>query len=602
MAKDIVKIGGAAGFWGDSPLAAQQLVERADIDFLVFDYLAEVTMSILARARARAPGLGYATDFADAVIPDIIGELAARKIRVVCNAGGVNPRACRDAVAAVARAVGIDLSIAVVLGDDLMPALAELRRQPIVEMFSGETLPDRLLSANAYFGALPIARALDAGADIVITGRCVDSALALGPLIHEFGWAMDDHARLAAGTLAGHIIECGAQSTGGLFTDWQQVAEWSDIGYPIVECRPDGRFVVTKPAGTGGLVSPATVAEQILYEIGDPTAYHVPDVACDFSQVRLTQQGADRVLVEDARGRSPTPHYKVSATLLDGFRLSTTLTIGGRQAAAKARRTGEALLARARRAFAARGFADFSETNIELLGAEHAYGPHARHQATREVVLRLSARHRQREALELLAREVASPVTSMAAGTTGYIGGRPAVHSAIRLFSFLVAKSSVPAQIDLGDGERAVPMPAGVAPVPQDPRPVAAAAPAGATASDDVAVPLFALAHGRSGDKGNHANIGIIARRPEFVPLLRDRLTTAVVGGYFRHLCAGPVTRYELPGIGAFNFLLEDALGGGGVLSLRNDPQGKCFAQMLLDLPLPVPRSVAAGLPPDESE
>src|SRR5438034_521452 len=401
MAKDIVRIGCAAGFWGDSPLAARQLVERADIDFLVFDYLAEVTMSILARARARTPELGYATDFAEAVIPDIVGDLAARKIRLVCNAGGVNPRACRDAVAAVARAAGLDVKIAVVLGDDLMPGLESPRRQPIVEMFTGEPLPDRLLSANAYLGALPIARALDAGADIVITGRCVDSALALGPLIHAFGWAMDDHDRLAAGTLAGHIIECGAQSTGGLFTDWQQVSEWSDIGYPVVECRPDGRFVVTKPPGTGGLVTPATVAEQIVYEIGDPTAYHVPDVACDFSQVRLTQQGTDRVLVEGASGRPPTPYYQVSATSLDGYRLSTTLTIGGREAAAKAQRTGEALLARARRAFAARGYGDFSETNIELLGAEHSYGPHARHQATREVVLRLSARHPKREALEL---------------------------------------------------------------------------------------------------------------------------------------------------------------------------------------------------------
>ena len=598
MAKDIVRIGCAAGFWGDSPLAARQLVERADIDFLVFDYLAEVTMSILARARARAPELGYATDLAEAVIPDIIGELAARKIRLVCNAGGVNPRACRDAVAAAARAAGLHPKIAVVLGDDLMPSLAGAGHQPIVDMFSGKPLPERLLSANAYLGALPIARALDAGADIVITGRCVDSALALGPLIHAFGWAMDDHDLLAAGTLAGHIIECGAQSTGGLFTDWQQVAEWSDIGYPVVECRPDGRFVVTKPPGTGGLVTPATVAEQIVYEIGDPTAYHVPDVACDFSRVQLTQQGPDRVLVEGASGRPPTPHYKVSATWLDGYRISTTLTIGGREAAAKARRTGEALLARARRAFATRGWGDFSETNIELLGAEHAYGPHARHQDTREVVLRLSARHPRRDALELLAREAASPVTSMAPGTTGYIGGRPAVHSAIRLHSFLLAKSDVPAVIDLGEGEVAVAVPPGTAAAPETPRP--AAATAAAAAADEVAVPLFALAHGRSGDKGNHANIGIIARRPELVPLLRERLTPAVVADYFSHLCAGPVTRYELPGIGGFNFLLEDALGGGGVLSLRNDPQGKCFAQMLLDMELRIPRAVTESLPRSE--
>ena len=211
-------------------------------------------------------------------------------------------------------------------------------------------------------------------------------------------------------------------------------------------------------------------------------------------------------------------------------------------------------------------------------------------------MLRLSARHPKREALELLAREAASPVTSMAPGTTGYIGGRPAVHSAIRLSSFLLAKSAVPAVFDLGEGEIAVPVPPGVANAPEAPPP-AIAAPGASAAADEVAVPLFALAHGRSGDKGNHANIGIIARQPELVALLRDRLTPAVVADYFRHLCAGPVTRYELPGIGAFNFLLEDALGGGGVLSLRNDPQGKCFAQMLLDLELQVPRRVAESLP-----
>jgi hypothetical protein len=596
MAEGIVKIGCASGFWGDSALAARQLVERGGIDFLVFDYLAEVTMSILARAKARSPELGYATDFATAVIPDVVAEAARRRIRIVCNAGGVNPQACREAVLAAARAAGVEPRVALVLGDDLMAMLPALRAAGSREMLTGEALPERLLSANAYLGALPIARALDAGADIVITGRCVDSAVTLGPLIHAFGWSMEDHDRLAAGTLAGHIIECGAQATGGLFTDWEQVPGWADIGYPIVECDAAGGIVVTKPPGTGGLVSPATVAEQICYEIGDPAAYIVADVIADFSQVRLSQEGPDRVRVSGARGRPPTPTYKVSATLLDGFRLSGTLTVVGRDAAAKARRTGEALLERTRGELARRGLPGFTETAIELLGAEQEYGPHARYGGTREVVLRLSARHRDRAPLELLGREFASPVTSMAPGTTGYIGGRPAAQSAIRLFSFLVDKQDVPVSIDVAGAVSAVAVPPGREPPPAAPaEPPAAAAD---EAADDVPVPLIRLAHGRSGDKGDSANVAIIARRPEHVALLRQRLTPERVAAHFAHLCRGPVLRYELPGIGGFNFLLGEALGGGGVLSLRNDPQGKAYAQILLDLELPVPSGVAATLAP----
>src|SRR5690606_21716434 len=253
-------------------------------------------------------------------------------------------------------------------GDDLMPSIETLR-DSVREMDNGAELPAALLSANAYLGAFPIAAALAAGADVVLTGRCVDSALALGPLIHAFGWQADDWDRLAAGSLAGHLIECGAQATGGLFTDWREVEGWDDIGYPIVECDADGGFTLTKPSGTGGLVTPATVAEQMLYEVGDPAAYLLPDVICDMTGVRLTEIGFDRVRVEGARGRPPSGCYKACATWADGYRLSTTLTLGGIAASAKARATGAALIGRARAAFAAFGYEDFDETRIEALGA-----------------------------------------------------------------------------------------------------------------------------------------------------------------------------------------------------------------------------------------
>lgn len=608
MAGKIVRIGCASGFWGDSALAAPQLVRRGEIDYLVFDYLAEVTMSIMARARGRDPEAGYATDFVTVVMPEILRDVAAKGIRVVTNAGGVNPQACRAALAEAAAAAGVQLEIAVVLGDDLMPGIEALRARGIREMDSGAALPPALLSANAYLGAFPIAAALAAGADVVLTGRCVDSALALGPLVHEFGWSADDWDRLAAGSLAGHLIECGAQATGGLFTDWESVPDWADIGYPIVECEADGGFVVTKPAGTGGLVSPATVAEQMLYEVGDPAAYLLPDVTCDFTTVTLAQDGPDRVRVAGVRGRPPSGDYKVCATHLDGYRLSTTLTIAGIGAAAKARATGAALISRARAALAARGIEDFEETLVEALGAEEGYGPHARGGAAREVVMRVSARHRRREALELLAREAAAPVTSMAPGTTGYIGGRPAVQSVIRLFSFLLPRPEVGVEVDFAGGRTAVaPAPIAGGPAPgrgPDAIEPSIAAPSGGDElpGPTVAVPLVALAHGRSGDKGDSANVAIIARRPEFLPALRRALTEPAVAGYFRHLCAGPVQRFEVPGVHGFNFLLQNALGGGGVASLRIDPQGKTFAQMLLSLPVEIPVELArrCGVLPDK--
>jgi hypothetical protein len=348
----VVKIGGASGFWGDSSVGAPQLVASGQIDYLVFDYLAELTMSILAGARLKKPELGYATDFVSVAMKSVLKDVVAQGIRVVSNAGGVNPQACADALALLAAEKGLALKIAVVTGDDVMPLLPQLRESanPIREMQSGAVLPPKVLTANAYLGAVPIKTALDAGAQVVITGRCVDSAVTLGVLMHEFGWAvsdldkLDQLDKLAQGSLAGHILECGAQATGGLFTDWRTVPDWAHIGYPIVECSADGSFVCTKPANTGGLVTPAVIAEQMLYEIGDPARYILPDVVCDFTHVMMQPVGEHRVKVSGAHGRPATATYKVCATYMDGFKLTAQLTIIGFDAAAKAQRTGEAIL------------------------------------------------------------------------------------------------------------------------------------------------------------------------------------------------------------------------------------------------------------------
>jgi hypothetical protein len=588
-----LRIGGGGGFWGDTEHGAVQLVERGHIDVLIMDYLAEITMSLLARARARQPKAGFAPDFVT-LIGRLAPTLAAKKIRVVVNAGGVNPPSCREAVEAVLKEAGVSLRVAVVTGDDLGPIAADLRQSGSVEMLSGTPLPDNLWSINAYLGALPIAAALSAGADIVITGRCTDSALALGPLMHAFGWAADDYDRLAMGSLVGHILECGTQATGGITTDWQDVPGWDDMGFPIAECRDDGSFVLSKPAGTGGLINRQTVAEQVVYEIGDPCRYILPDVVCDFSDVRITDDGPERVKITGARGTPPTSTYKVSATYADGFKATGTMMIGGRDAAAKARRTAEAIIARSRRLMTARNLGDFRRTSIEVLGAEDTYGAHARMAASREVILKLAVHHDDKDACEIFAREFLPSATAMAQGITGFAAGRPKVTPLVRLHSLLVDKEKVAPRVALGDQTFDVKDPAPAVQSHPSPAP-AAAAPARLPEGPLIEVPLIALAYGRSGDKGDSANIGILARRPEFLAAIDASLTAETVKQYFAHIVAGKVERFALPGLHGFNFVLHQALDGGGVASLRHDPQGKAFAQMLLDAPIKVP---AAWLAP----
>jgi hypothetical protein len=571
MAGRTVRIGGASGFWGDSCVGAPQLVAHGKVDFLVFDYLAELTMSILAAAQRKDAELGYATDFVQVTMKEILRDVASQGIRVISNAGGVNPRACATALRALADEQGVALKIAVVTGDDVLPLLPRMT-QP---------LPGRLLTANAYLGALPIRAALDAGAQVVITGRCVDSAVTLGALMHAFDWPADDYDRLAAGSLAGHIIECGCQATGGLHTDWEDVPDWPHIGYPVIECEADGSFVVTKPPGTGGIVNTAVVAEQMLYEIGDPRRYLLPDVTCVFTTVQMEQLGDERVRVSGAKGLAPGPQYKVSATYADGFRCTGQLTIVGIDAARKARRTGEAILQRTRDLFAQRGWPDYSRTRIEVLGGEH------------QAVLLVAVMHASKEALELFAREIAPAGTSWSPGTTG-AGGRPSPSPVIRQHAFFVDKDWLAPRVEMEGRvlEVAVPTRQGAVPAPL--ARTEGAAPA--TPADLVEVPLVRVAWARSGDKGNLSNIGVIARRPEWLPWLRTQLSATRVKAWLAELVAGEVTRYDVPGIHGLNFLCTDALDGGGMASLRNDPLGKGMGQTLLRMPVRVPRSWLGGL------
>lgn len=601
MAKKTVRIGGSSGFWGDTETAAVQLVRHGNIDYLVSDYLAEVTMSIMAAQKMRNPQTGYATDFATAVMAPLAREIADKKIKVITNAGGVNPQACRDAVLKACAAAGVTLKVALVLGDELMPQVQTFRDAGVTEMDGEAPLPAKITSMNAYLGGFPIARALAEGADVVITGRCVDSAVTLGPLIHEFGWTLEDFDRLAGGTLAGHILECGAQCNGGNFTDWRLVPDYDNMGFPIAEVSQDGSFVLSKPEGTGGLITTATVAEQMLYEIGDPRAYMVPDVACDFTGARYEQVGKDKVRVTGVKGRPPTDSYKVSTTWPDGYKFASVFMLSGIDAVAKGRHSAEMIIKKTRRMFREKNLGDYREVSIEVIGGEDTYGPHSRAIDAREVVVKIAARHDQKEALAVLGREIAPMATGGVVGMSGSFGaGRVAPSPVIRMFSCLVPKAMVPVTVEI-DGRTMAVEPAappggfhaGLLPTEA---PAAPAQPSTGPNAASESVPLVALAYGRSGDKGDNANIGIFARKPAYEAILDAEVTEEAVAQWFAHRIKGKVTRWRLPGIGGFNFLLREALGGGGMASIKSDPLAKAFAQMLLDMPVRVPAAVAAEI------
>ena len=441
---DTVRIGNGCGFWGDNLDAPLLLARDGRLDYLTLEYLAELTMSILALQKERDPEAGFAGDFLD-VLQRLTPILAQQpQLKIITNAGGMNPAACARRARSILAHAGQPRRIGIVSGDDLLPRLDDLLAQghAFTNLDTGEplaTVRQRVVSANAYLGAAPIAEALRQGAEVVITGRVADASLTVAPAVHAFGWKWDDWARLSGATVAGHLIECGAQATGGLSMRWDEAPDLANVGYPFVALRDDGGFVISKPDGSGGAVNLETVAEQLLYEVGDPAAYLTPDVVADFTSVRLQSAGRDRVEVSAARGKPATDTYKVSIAYRNGFQASGTLAILGPGAVAKAERSGAMLIQRLRRIGAAP-----ERHLIEVLGAG-ACAPGVLKDAPEpvEVVLRVTAHDARRDVVERFTKEFAPLVTSGPPGVTGYTSGRPPVREVFAYWPALVNKHAV---------------------------------------------------------------------------------------------------------------------------------------------------------------
>ena len=652
-----VRIGNAQAFWGDrGDAAAAMLAHEPDLDYLTLDYLAEVSMSILAAQRERDREAGFAQDFVDVVRSLIPYWSSGGQCRLIANAGGLNPRGCALACKAALEAAGCrPIRIGVITGDDVLDIVragaSSSDSQQFRNLDSGTSIKDvadRLVTANAYLGAAPIVEALAGGAEIVITGRVADPSLVVAACVHHFGWGVgrteadrdagaaqtgcdrdeagdirnrSDQAdvpaeagfarsglqnldRLAGATVAGHLIECGSQVTGGISTNWLDVPDPAHLAFPIVEVSDDGRCIVTKPRGTGGRVTDMTVREQLVYEIGDPANYISPDVTVSFLSLRVENLGNDRVQVSGAIGKPCTAFYKVSATFRDGFRAAGTLTIVGRHALEKARRCGEFVLQHVREA----GFL-LRDSIIECLGSGacaagivDAPGQHERdHSPDRfgEIVLRIAVEAESRDAVERFSRELMPLITAGPQGTTGYAEGRPRIHPLIRYWPCLIARDLVKPQVEwlvsqTGLQARALIEREGEAPAeptllggwpglesdsskPRGWLCSALSSPGPPTST------LYDIACARSGDKGSSANVGLIAHSEDGWLFLRDWLTADRVAEFFAPLEPASVERFELPNLGALNFVLHGVLRRG----LRTDAQGKALGQILLEMPLP---------------
>ena len=602
-----LKIGNAGGFWGDDPLALKRQVEKGHLDYISIDFLAEITMSIMQKQYAQDPTKGYAYDIVT-MLKDVLPQLLSRKTKLITNAGGINPQACAKAILEMARGLGLEPKIAVVYGDNILGGLASLEQEGVsfANMETNEefsSVRNRVEAANVYFGALPIVEALRRWQpDIIITGRVTDTGITLAPMIYEFNWSLRDWDKLASGIIAGHLIECGTQVSGGNFSDWHKVVNYDEMGFPFVEMSADASFVVTKHEQTGGLVSVDTVREQLFYEMGDPHCYITPDVVADFTTVHLSQEGPNRVLVSGIKGYEPTPLYKVSMAYKDGFKCSGSILISGPQARKKAEKFSEIFWRRFEKSV-------FIETGTEYIGWNSCHRALSHQEDGVEILLRLSVRSATEGELKLFRKMISALILSGPPGVTVLSEGVGKAHSVVSYWPALLPKNLVHARIALAEDLK------GSETVLSEP--ITGSFVAHSTADQETEIikvgknealnawqtgtgnehSFYEICLARSGDKGDTVNMGILARSPAAYAFIKEQVTAQRIKDLFQEFCHGRVTRFALDGLRGLNFLLEKSLGGGGSRSLRADAQGKTLSQAFLRQRVQIPAAILKDLP-----
>jgi hypothetical protein len=597
--KKVLRIGNAGGYWGDDLSALRRQLTGGPLDYVTQDFLAEITMSILHRQRRADPELGYAVDFFDQM-RDCLPLLVRRKVRLVTNAGGINPIGLGRRLIEEARRQDLALKVGIVYGDDITERLYELSAAG--ERFTNlETDEDffpvrsRISAANIYFGAEPVVQALEAGCQVVVTGRVTDTGISLAPMIHHFGWGMTDWDRLASGIVAAHIIECGAQASGGNITDWQEVGRFHDIGYPIIEMEESGEFTVTKHPATGGLVSEKTIKEQLVYEMGDPGRYISPDGVARFDTLQLRAAGRDQVRVSGVRGEPAPDSLKVSMAYEDGWKATGEILVSGPDIQRKAAAIAEA--------FWNRLGLSFEHTHTGLVGAGAAWPASMVQCDPTEGLLQFGVRDHDQGKVRQFGKTLSTLILSGPAGMAVTTRGRPRPQRVVAYWPALIHRSRVAAKVltiaTSGQEEfYEVPFPVRVQSLATGPPPAAPPAPprpsgrARRRQGRQRVVRLQEIAFARSGDKGDTCNIGVLARSPAIYDWLLAHLTTERVARFFGDIVQGKVIRHELHNLHGLNFLLEHSLGGGGTTSLLVDPQGKTYAQALLQMRVRVPASL----------
>jgi hypothetical protein len=611
-----IRIANAGGYWGDDPYALRRQLEGSlKLDFISIDFLAEITMSILQKSKLKDSSLGYARDFLQQ-IESVLPLIVKQKIKVITNAGGVNPQECARQIVALGHKLGFpELRVAVVEGDDIQSRLPDLSQQGIAlnNMETGDSyanIAGRVLAANVYFGAKPVALALEKDPHIVVTGRVTDTGITLAAMIHSFGWKEDDYHKLASGIVAGHIIECGAQATGGNFTDWKKVPSFQNMGYPIVEVYPDGSFFVTKHPETGGLVSCQTVREQLLYEMGEPQAYITPDVIADFSTIELEPAGENRVKVSGVKGTKPTDLLKVSMAYSDGYKCTGTLIISGPDALAKSQVFSQNLWKAVDQECLNASLPLLEHRLTEFVGYDATHGTLTPDHTPSEILLRLGVRGHSKEAIAIFRKLVPAQILSGPAGVA-VTGGAPVISDVVSYWPCLIPQDCAPSRVILVSGAGTTHKTEVVAeslPWPvtqgQPPQKSVFAKPKAESVRWEGPFqkrPLMAIAHARSGDKGDTANIGLIGRSFECYLWIRENISADFVKQKFNEKCLGNVNRTEVENLWALNFLLEESLGGGGTMSLNLDAQGKTYSQALLRCEVEIPVSVLKSISPENA-